>query len=112
MPDPIETPDSARLALKSFRVIALVEGLSFVTLLGVAMPLKYVYGMPMAVRYVGMAHGILFLGYVLALFYCTLDERWSWRKGVTYFLASMIPFAAIWVDRSLAHALREKTSPA
>ena len=48
------------------RVIGLLEGISFLVLLGVAMPLKYVWDEPQAVRGVGMAHGVLFLAYVTA----------------------------------------------
>ena len=56
-------------SLKSFRIISILEGLSFLILLGIAMPLKYIYDIPEAVQAVGMAHGILFMLYVLGAIY-------------------------------------------
>ncbi|MFW5972756.1 MAG: DUF3817 domain-containing protein, partial [Bacteroidota bacterium] len=53
-----------RTALSRLRLIGFIEGLSYLALLGIAMPLKYMAGMPMAVRYVGWIHGVLFVLYV------------------------------------------------
>ena len=60
-------------------------------LLGVAMPLKYVWGEPLAVRYVGMAHGVLFVLYLLAMVPVALDQRWSLKTVVLGVLASILP---------------------
>ena len=56
------------ITLKTFRVISLLEALSFVILLLIAMPIKYILGNPELVRVVGMAHGILFVLYILGAF--------------------------------------------
>jgi integral membrane protein len=56
--------------LKRFRLVATLEGISFLVLLFVAMPLKYFAGMPKAVSVVGMAHGLLFVAYMYLLYEC------------------------------------------
>ena len=65
--------------LARLRLIGLLEGSSFLALLLIAMPLKYLAGQPLAVRAVGMAHGVLFLLYLLALVPVALDRRWGWK---------------------------------
>jgi integral membrane protein len=83
------------------RVVAFLEGCSFLLLLGVAMPLKYLAGQPAAVRQVGMAHGILFVLYVLLLLQNALENRWSPRKVLLALLASLIPLGTFYADRHL-----------
>jgi integral membrane protein len=63
--------------LQRFRLIAFLEGLSFVLLVFVAMPLKYWAGVPLAVRIVGMAHGLLFLVFLGSLFDVAVKRGWS-----------------------------------
>jgi integral membrane protein len=91
-----------RSVLNQFRVIALLEGLSFIVLLFVAMPLKYVWNMPMAVKFTGMAHGLLFVAYVAWLMVCHLSYHWQWKFSVGAFLASLVPFGTFVLDRKLA----------
>jgi integral membrane protein len=78
-------------SLSRLRLIGFLEGLSFVVLIGIAMPLKYFADQPLAVRYVGMAHGILFLLYLLALVPVALDYRWRWKTTGLAVLASLLP---------------------
>jgi integral membrane protein len=61
-PPPTFTPNTL---LARFRTVAWIEGLSYVALLFIAMPLKYFADLPLAVRVVGMAHGVLFIAYVV-----------------------------------------------
>ncbi len=77
--------------LSRLRLVGLLEGVSYSLLLGVAMPLKYVLGEPLAVRYVGMAHGILFVLYLLAMVPVALDFRWSLKTVALGVLASILP---------------------
>ena len=86
-------------ALKTFRYVGLAEGVSFLVLLFIAMPLKYWLGLPLAVRIVGAAHGILFLAFLAMLFRVWLELRWSFGKVALAFLASFLPFGTIWMDR-------------
>ncbi|MDG2292070.1 MAG: DUF3817 domain-containing protein [Phycisphaerales bacterium] len=92
------------------RIISLVEGVSFLLLLGIAMPLKYFWGMPWAVSFVGMVHGVLFLLFCVALLNAMLAVRWKLKHPILIFLASLIPFAPLWVEHWLRkqHALERE----
>lgn len=78
--------------MKFLKVMALLEGLSLLLLLFVAMPLKYSYGMPEAVSVVGRAHGVLFIAFNVVLFYHVVKGHLSEVKGFVGFLASLVPF--------------------
>jgi integral membrane protein len=67
-------------SLGRLRALGFIEGVSFVLLLAIAMPLKYFAGEPGAVRVVGMAHGVLFLLYLLAVVQAAVEYEWSWRR--------------------------------
>lgn len=87
--------------LNQFRVIALLEGLSFLILLFFAMPLKYFADQPMAVKYVGMAHGVLFIAYVAWLVVCHITYHWSIKFSIGAFLASLLPFGTFVLEKKL-----------
>lgn len=82
-----------------FRRIGFLEGLSFLLLLLVAMPLKYLAGKPEAVRVIGMAHGVLFILYVLMATTISADQEWSKRKLFAAYLGSFLPLGTWWFDR-------------
>ncbi len=83
------------------RLAGMLEGASFLVLLGIAMPLKYMWGEPLAVRIVGMIHGILFL-VLCGLLKQTKDEMgWTWRRAATVLIAALIPFGPFVIDASL-----------
>ena len=84
--------------LKLFRLIAFIEGVSFLVLLFIAMPLKYWAGLPLAVRLVGMAHGVLFVLFIISLLDVMIRYRWSLLRGTMIFLSSLIPFGTFVVD--------------
>jgi integral membrane protein len=88
-------------ALGRFRIIAFLEGTSFLILLFIAMPLKYIGGMPWAVRQVGMAHGVLFILYLFALAHAMFDLKWSVGKGLIAFVASLVPFGTFVLDSKM-----------
>lgn len=79
----------------------MLEGVSFLTLMGIAMPLKYLAHMPAAVKYVGWVHGLLFVLYVLALGQATAARMWSPLKAVLLFVAAIVPFGTFVADRWL-----------
>jgi integral membrane protein len=87
------------ITLKTFRVISLLEALSFVILLLVAMPIKYILGNPELVRIVGMAHGILFVLYILGALLFKNKLNWSNQILVVVILCSIIPLGPFYVDR-------------
>ena len=88
-------------ALGQFRMAAITEGISFIVLLFVAMPLKYIAGDPRAVLYVGWVHGLLFMIYILTLIIAAIKLEWKFKKIVIAFLASLIPFGTFILDKSL-----------
>jgi len=81
-----------------FLAIALLEGISFLVLLGIAMPLKYMAGMPQFVKYIGWAHGLLFVLYMLFLFQVTMEKDWKWSKAALAFVVSLLPFGTFWFE--------------
>ena len=89
------------------RVIGFAEAVSFLVLLGIAMPLKYLYHEPGAVRVVGMAHGILFLLYLWAAIQAAVEHDWPWKKTAIIIIASLLPAGPFVVDAKL---LREPKS--
>lgn len=87
------------------RVVAFVEGVSFLLLLFVAMPLKYAAGMPEAVRFVGMVHGVLFVAFAAALAHAALAARWKPARAAWAFASAVVPFGTFFLD---AHLRREQ----
>lgn len=85
-------------SLGRLRIIAFLEGVSLLILLGIAMPLKYMAGIPEVVRVVGMAHGVLFILYVLVLIQVAIERSWSFKKSILCFVASFIPFGTFYAD--------------
>ena len=84
-----------------FRKIALLEGFSFLLLLFVAMPLKYSYGMPEAVKIAGWIHGLLFMGFAALLVKVSNEHKWSDGFSLAVFVSGIIPFATFFMDRKL-----------
>jgi integral membrane protein len=87
--------------IRMFRMIALAEGSSFLTLLCIAMPMKYFMGMPEVVRVVGSIHGGLFVLYVGLLAMLHFRQRWSFMFSLYAFVASIIPFGTFVLDKQL-----------
>ena len=86
----------------------MAEGLSFLLLLGVAMPLKYLAGMPLMVRIVGSIHGGLFVLYVLAAFRAAHADKWSFRQLLIALVASVLPFGPFVIDHKLKEEAAER----
>ncbi len=84
-----------------FRLIALLEGISYLFLLCVAMPLKYMYGFELAVKYTGWMHGVLFVAYGIFLLIVWRQYNWPFKKAVIAFGASLIPFGTFVFDKQL-----------
>jgi integral membrane protein len=83
------------------RKIALLEAVSFLLLLGIAMPLKYMAGMPLAVKIVGWAHGVLFVVFCLALLRAWIVARWPIARPIALFIAALLPFGPFVIDRRM-----------
>jgi integral membrane protein len=86
--------------LNSFKIVAFLEGLSYLLLLFVAVPIKYIAGDPQYVKLLGMPHGILFVAYIAIAFLIKSDFKWPLKTFVIVLLASVIPFGTFYVDRT------------
>jgi integral membrane protein len=97
--------------IKLLRFVGLAEGTSFLALLLVAMPLKYLAGLPIFVQIAGSVHGGLFLLYVAAALFAFRANRWSYGKLARTLVASLLPAGPFFIDRELREEARatEKT---
>ena len=87
--------------LGRLRLTGILEGLSFIILLAIAMPLKYMAGKPEMVSIVGMAHGLLFVLYIFLSLQAKLQYPWSWKKMFALWAASVVPFGTFYADYKL-----------
>lgn len=86
-------------SIKAFRLISTLEAISFLVLLGIAMPLKYIWHMPEMVRIVGTAHGALFVLYVLGAIYMFKKLNWTLTQLFIAIMCSVLPFGPFYVER-------------
>lgn len=91
--------ESMNISAKIFRIIGTLEAISFLLLLGIAMPLKYIWDKPEAVSVVGMIHGILFMAYVYGAFSIKPKLQWSNRTLFIVLLCSVLPFGPFYADK-------------
>ena len=89
---------------KWLRYTALMEGVSWLLLLFIAMPLKYMADNPYPVKVIGMGHGVLFIAFVIFLTIVLQQKAISNRLGAKVFIASFIPFGTFIVDGKLKRA--------
>jgi len=94
-----------KTALGRLRIVAFIEGCSYL-LLGITMILKYKFAMPQPNYVVGLAHGILFVLYIVLLLQVSFIHRWNLLKMLMAFLASLIPFGTFYADKVLFRALK------
>ncbi|MES2630091.1 MAG: DUF3817 domain-containing protein [Bacteroidota bacterium] len=83
------------------RLVGLAEGISLLILIGIAMPLKYAFGMPEATKAIGMLHGLLFVLYVLLIIMMHIEMSWKFGRTAMLLAASVIPFGTIYADRKV-----------
>ena len=87
--------------IKTLRFVGLLEGLSFLLLLFIAMPVKYMLGNPILVKYVGMGHGVLFVAFLAVLFIVCEKQKWSIKMFILGLVASILPFGPFVFDEKL-----------
>ena len=85
--------------LRNFGYIAVAEGISYLALFVITMPLKYGLDMPGPNIYVGYAHGALFVAYMVLATLATLRMKWSFKIYVLLFIASLLPFATFYMEK-------------
>jgi len=87
--------------LKKFRIINKIEGISFLILLFIAMPLKYSFGYPIATKIIGMIHGLLVFAFIYQVIEAKNEEGFSWKETAFYFGLSLLPFGSFYTDKLL-----------
>lgn len=85
--------------LKFFKLIAMLEGTSLLLLLGFAMPMKYFFQEPIFVKTIGMAHGLLFIAYLILAVMQKIAFNWSLKTLAIVSIASVLPFGTFYVDK-------------
>jgi integral membrane protein len=85
--------------LKILRTLALLEGISYLLLLGICMPLKYVFDIPEPTHPIGLAHGVLFVSYCSWVLIVAFQKRWSILTTFLSLLASLLPFGTFVADK-------------
>ncbi len=85
--------------IQRFRWVALLEGLSFLVLLFIAMPLKYWADLPLLVKYVGWAHGVLFISYIVLAVPLYTRVKWPMDRIYGVGIASLLPFGTFVMER-------------
>ena len=83
------------------RYVSLLEGISVLVLFFIAMPLKYIWDMPVWVKHSGMIHGILFIAFMMMIFRSMLEYKWGLKYSFQLFLSSLVPFGFLWADKTL-----------
>ncbi len=104
---PVDSNDEQSASLKTLTLVGYLEGTSFLLLLGIAMPLKYMMGIPEGVKYLGMAHGLLFIAYIVILMGTANKVKmplWAMPTGV---IASVLPFGPFVFDALLKKSLKK-----
>ena len=87
--------------LMKFKLVNKIEGISFILLVFVAMPLKYMMGYPMATKIVGMIHGILVFAFIYQIIEAKKEAGFTLKETAWYTLLSLIPFGSFYTDRLL-----------
>lgn len=97
--------ERAQRSLTRLRIVGWLEGMSYLALLGIAMPLKYLAGSPHMVQIVGWGHGLLFILFVTAVAHAAWTIRWPSTRIVGALAASVIPFGTFVLDAYLRRDL-------
>jgi integral membrane protein len=87
--------------IRLLRKIGIAEGASFLILLLIAMPLKYAFGIPEAVKIMGSAHGFFFVAYVGLAYYAKEVYNWPFKRFLLAFVSAWLPLGTFFFDGRL-----------
>ena len=92
---------SSTKSLKFLRMLAIWEGISYLLLVGICMPLKYIFDIPEPTHPIGLAHGVLFVTYCLMVLVLILQLKWSFKTMFLAGIASLLPFGTFVADKRI-----------
>jgi len=95
--------------LGRLRIIGFIEGISFILLVGVAMPLKYIGGYIHATWDIGMIHGVLFIMYIIAVIPAKLQLNWNLKTTFLVLLASLLPLGTFVAEYKIFRKYKVQT---
>ena len=95
--------------LQKFKLINKIEGISFIILIFIAMPLKYSFGYPMATKIVGMLHGLLVFAFIYQIIEAKKEAGFTLKETAFYTILSLIPFGSFYTDKLLAKKIEAST---
>ncbi|WP_298708416.1 DUF3817 domain-containing protein [Chitinophaga sp.] len=98
-----QTGEQHARSIKRFRIIAWLEGLSYLAIIFISMPLKYFFDEPWLNKQLGMAHGLLFVLYVVLVIELKMVLQWSMKKTAIALAASVIPFGTFFLNEKWIH---------
>ncbi|WP_067452988.1 DUF3817 domain-containing protein [Actinomadura macra] len=98
--------------VRAFRIVSIAEAVSFLVLLLIAMPLKYMADAPVAVQIMGPTHGVLFIAYTGMVFFVREQLRWDIKRTVLALAAGVLPVAPFFVEHHWAKPAPAGEAPA
>lgn len=87
--------------MKLLRWVAILEGTSYILLLGFCMPLKYIFDIPEPTYPLGLAHGVLFVAYCGLIIIYAPQAKWGIKNTLLALIASLLPIAPFIVEKKL-----------
>lgn len=91
------------------RVVAFLEGCSLLLLVFIAMPIKYLLGIPEATQAIGMIHGVLFVVFIFATIFISIIQKWSFTNVVLVMASSILPFGTFYIDKKILRKLPQQS---
>lgn len=85
--------------IKTFKIVSLLEGLSYLFLLFGGVPYKYLAGNPALVKALGMPHGLLFIAYIVIALLIREEMKWDGKTTFIVLIASILPFGTFYVNK-------------
>ena len=85
--------------IQKFRTLSILEGISFLIILFITMPLKYILSMGIPNKIVGMVHGLLFIAYIIFAIFLKVEKNWDVKKTAIILICSVIPFGTFWMEK-------------
>ncbi len=92
--------------LNLFRLTAILEGISYLSLFAISMPLKYMAEIPEPNKYIGYAHGFLFIAYIILAIVFWMEKKWSIKRLLILLIASLLPFGTFYIDEKYLKPLK------